>query len=67
MASFLLSATTTVQIIGRAVIMAALIGSVGAVAIPRAFSIMAGLEMIGLGMVLAYKLQRRVRAEPAPA
>lgn len=44
--------TNTVQIIGRAGIMAVLLGNAGALAIPRAFAIMATFEAIALGIVL---------------
>jgi putative peptidoglycan lipid II flippase len=54
--------TNSVQLIGRAVIMAALLGSLGVRAIPIAFAVMGAIEMVLLGAVLLVKLQRRVNA-----
>jgi putative peptidoglycan lipid II flippase len=52
--------TNTVQILGRAAIMVALLGSLGAIAIPRAFAIMAAVETLALASVLAIKLRNRM-------
>jgi hypothetical protein len=48
-------------VLGRALIMLALIGSAGALAIPRAFAIMATLEAVALGIVLVVRIRRRAR------
>lgn len=58
--------TNTGQIIGRAAIMALFIGSVGVLAIPRAFAAMAALETIVLAVILAIKLRRADHLEPHP-
>jgi putative peptidoglycan lipid II flippase len=54
--------TNTAQIIGRAAILAALIGPAGVLAIPIAFATTASLETIVLGTVLLIKLRRRMRS-----
>ena len=54
--------TNSVQFAGRAAIMAALLGSVGVVAIPIAFAVTASLEMAAQGAILLLKLRRRLRA-----
>jgi len=51
--------TNTGQVAGRAVIMAALVGSRGALAIPLAFVAMAGLEAVALGAVVGFRLRSR--------
>ena len=51
-------ATNSVQVVGRAVLIALLLGKVGIVAIPIALAIMATLETVGLVAVLMLKLQR---------
>lgn len=51
--------TNTLQLIGRAVIMALFVGRVGILAIPAALAITATLEAIALAMVLLLKLGRR--------
>jgi putative peptidoglycan lipid II flippase len=58
--------TNTAQVVGRALIMAALIGSAGALAIPRAFAVMATLEAVALGVVLAARIRRRTRQTACP-
>jgi putative peptidoglycan lipid II flippase len=59
--------TNLVQTAGRAAIMAALIGSIGVVAVPAAFAITAAIETVVLGGVLLAKLQRRLGGRPAAA
>jgi putative peptidoglycan lipid II flippase len=54
--------TNTCQVIGRFLFMAALVGSLGAVAVPRAFALMATLETLALAVVLVVKIQRRIGA-----
>jgi putative peptidoglycan lipid II flippase len=54
--------TNSLQLIGRAVIMAVLLGSLGVRAIPVAFAVMGAVEMVLLGAVLMVKVQRRVNA-----
>src|SRR5919201_5669254 len=56
-------ATNTVQLFGRAAIMALLIGRVGVVAIPIAFAVMAAVESGALGIVLLLKVQRRMSGQ----
>ena len=51
--------TNTAQLIGRAVLIAALLGAVGVIAVPIAFAVMASLETL----VLAFLLARKVRAQ----
>ena len=59
--------TNTVQLAGRAVLMAILLGSLGVRAIPVAFAVMASLEAVALGSVLYVKLQNRLRTvRPQP-
>ncbi len=53
--------TNTAQFLGRAAIIAALLGSVGVVAIPIAFAATASVETLLLGAILALKLARRSR------
>jgi putative peptidoglycan lipid II flippase len=53
--------TNTMQIIGRAVIMALLVGSVGVLAIPRAFAVMATVETLALGTILFLKMRSRLQ------
>lgn len=50
--------TNCVQIAGRAGIMAWLISSQGAIAIPIAFATMAALEAVALGVALALRVRR---------
>lgn len=59
--------TNTLQVVGRGVIMAALIGSVGVLAVPRAFAVMATLEAVTLAAILFAKMQRRASAFPVGA
>jgi putative peptidoglycan lipid II flippase len=54
--------TNTFQILARAAIIAALIGSRGVVAIPIAFALSASVETLVLGGVLALKLKRRAES-----
>ena len=54
--------TNTVQILGRALFMALLVGSLGALAIPRAFAVMATGETIALAVILALRLRGRMRS-----
>jgi putative peptidoglycan lipid II flippase len=56
--------TNTLQILGRAAIMVALIGSAGVLAVPRAFAVMATLEAIALAAILFLKMQRRASTQP---
>ena len=53
--------TNTLQIAGRAALLALLIGQVGILAIPIAFAITATAETLLLGIVLLRKLRRRRR------
>jgi putative peptidoglycan lipid II flippase len=53
--------TNTVQLIGRAAIIAVLIGDRGVVAVPIAFAVSASVETVALGFVLALKLRRAQR------
>jgi putative peptidoglycan lipid II flippase len=57
--------TNTVQILGRVGIMGLLVGSVGVLAIPRAFAVMATVETIALAAVLAVRLRSRMVATAA--
>jgi putative peptidoglycan lipid II flippase len=57
--------TNSPQIIGRAMLMAVLLGRVGVIAIPIAFAVMGGVESCILGVVLLLKL--RFRTSPAVA
>jgi putative peptidoglycan lipid II flippase len=57
--------SNSLQLAGRAIIMAALIGSIGVFAIPAAFAAMATLETLALAGVLLIKIQRRQRVAPA--
>jgi putative peptidoglycan lipid II flippase len=52
--------TNTLQLIGRALIMAVIIGQVGVVAIPTAFALTATAETIALTIVLLLKLNRKI-------
>lgn len=52
--------TNSAQLVARVALMALLVGSLGAVAVPRAFAIAAGIETIVLGTILAVKLQHRI-------
>ena len=52
--------TNTMQVFGRAIFMALLVGSLGVLAAPRAFARMATLEMVTLGLVLLAKVRRRI-------
>ncbi|HEX6508297.1 MAG TPA: lipid II flippase MurJ [Chloroflexota bacterium] len=54
--------TNTAQIIGGFFFMALLIGSVGVLAVPRSFAVMATLETVALATVLAVELQRRIHS-----
>jgi hypothetical protein len=54
--------TNSVQLTGRGVFMALFVGSLGVVAVPIAFAVMATAETVVLGTVLLIKLQRRVGA-----
>jgi putative peptidoglycan lipid II flippase len=54
--------TNVLQMIGRGLIMAALIGSRGATAIPLAFAVTASIETVLLASVFLAKVQRRVSA-----
>jgi putative peptidoglycan lipid II flippase len=58
--------TNLCQTAGRAAIMAALLGSLGVVAVPTAFAVTAAIETLVLATVLLVKLQRRL-AQPTPA
>ena len=55
--------TNTLQVIGRALIMLAILGSVGALAIPRAFAAMATLEALALALVLMLRIRRCVHVK----
>jgi putative peptidoglycan lipid II flippase len=54
--------TNSLQLAGRAAIIALLLDRVGVVAIPIAFAVSASVETLGLGLVLLHKLRRRIRA-----
>ena len=54
--------TNLLQTVGRAAIMAALLGSIGVVAVPMAFAVTAAVETLMLGTVLLVKVQRRMYA-----
>jgi putative peptidoglycan lipid II flippase len=56
--------TNTAQVLGRALLMTLLIGSLGVLAIPRAFAVMASLETVVLGLVLLVKLRSKRRSSP---
>jgi putative peptidoglycan lipid II flippase len=60
-------ATNTLQLIGRAVIMAILISKVGVIAIPSAFALSAALETIILSVALFLKLKRFLFYKLAPS
>jgi hypothetical protein len=45
--------------------MALLLGTLGVVAIPRAFAVMATLEAIALGVVVYVKMRNRLAVVPA--
>jgi putative peptidoglycan lipid II flippase len=51
--------SNSVQLAGRIVIMALLVGRIGVFAIPVAFAVMAGAEALALGVILLAKIQRR--------
>ena len=53
--------TNTVQITGRAAIMAWLVPTLGVLAIPIAFAAMATIEAVALGAVLGTRLRRRLQ------
>jgi putative peptidoglycan lipid II flippase len=59
--------TNLAQTAGRAAIMAALISSRGAVAIPIAFAVTASIETVVLAAVLLTRIQRRLTLAPVPA
>lgn len=50
--------TNTFQLVGRAVIIALLLGTLGVLAIPTAFAVTATLEAITLGTILLLRLRR---------
>lgn len=52
--------TNSVQLAGRAAIIALLLDDVGVLAIPIAFAVTASVEMVALGVVLLLKLRRRM-------
>lgn len=54
-------ATNALQIAGRWLLLALLVGQIGVIAIPAAFAITASAETLILGTVLLLKLRRRVR------
>lgn len=54
--------TNSLQLAGRAAIIAILLDRVGVVAIPIAFAVSASVETVGLGVVLWRKLRRRMSA-----
>jgi putative peptidoglycan lipid II flippase len=54
--------TNAAQLVGRGVIVAALVGGSGVVAIPIAFAVTASIETALLGSILALKLRRRMAA-----
>jgi putative peptidoglycan lipid II flippase len=56
--------TNTLQLVGRAGIMALLIPTYGVIAIPLAFAVTASVETILLTAILLIKLQRRIAAQP---
>jgi putative peptidoglycan lipid II flippase len=55
--------TNTFQLVGRAVIMAALVSQVGVIAIPTAFAVTATLETLALALVLFLRLRKRLATE----
>jgi putative peptidoglycan lipid II flippase len=57
--------TNSLQLAGRAAIVALLLGSIGVLAIPVAFAVTASIETVALGIVLLIKLQRRMGVAPA--
>lgn len=57
--------TNIAQFLGRAALIAALLGAVGVVAIPIAFAATASVETVLLGAILAAKIARRARAAGA--
>jgi putative peptidoglycan lipid II flippase len=57
--------TNTLQIAGRALLLALLIEQVGVLAIPIAFAVTASLETLLLGAVLSIKLRRRASGRMA--
>jgi putative peptidoglycan lipid II flippase len=57
--------SNSLQLAGRALIMTALIGSIGVFAIPAAFAVMATLETLALAGVFLIKIRRRAGAVPA--
>ena len=59
--------TNTVQLAGRAVLIALLLDRHGAVAIPIAFAVTASVETVALGAVLLTKLRRREQGLVLPA
>ena len=59
--------TNTGQLIGRIVLVAALIRPLGVVAIPAAFAFTSTLETLALGVALWRKVSRRLAAAPAPS
>jgi putative peptidoglycan lipid II flippase len=59
--------TNSAQVVGRAVLMALLVGQVGVVAIPAALGVMATLETILLIVVLMIKLRRHAGKAVPPA
>lgn len=50
--------TNSLQLMGRAALMALLVGRVGVLAIPTAFAVMAAAEAVALGAILVLKLRR---------
>jgi putative peptidoglycan lipid II flippase len=58
--------TNSLQIVGRAVLLAVLVGRIGVIAIPVAFAVMAAAESVLLGVVLLYTLRRVSRRVAAP-
>jgi putative peptidoglycan lipid II flippase len=56
--------TNTLQLAGRAAIMALFVGQFGIIAIPAALALTATLETLTLGSVLLLKLRQRTRAMP---
>lgn len=59
--------TNTVQLAGRAAIIALLLGSIGVLAISVAFAVTASIVTVILGIVLLLKLRHRMRAGVAAA
>ena len=57
--------TNSIQLLGRATIMAITLGAVGVRAIPIAFAVMASVEALILLGVLSVKVQRRLQLAPA--